>query len=267
METLPNACQITAWTSVVTVETARKFCGLQRFNDDAPTRRGAQPGSATAFQRIAFPRAAGRPAVPARDLARVVVRRDTSCDGALAMARLRRPGRSRGARLGICASAAEKMGVARIAPAGLARQVGRRTARPGVWRAFERAFDFGHVAHLRHAAGAAAQLAGRLRSAQQQLAQDRGLLGENSSEPKPVLQKRCWYFGTRLPKPERSMHQVLRRERVEGLLHRALVELEDGIAIALLVAGVGQCVERQRVLIGRGDRLLDQAADDARFDG
>ena len=49
--------------------------------------------------------------------------------------------------------------------------------------------------------GAGAQLSGRLRTAQQQQAEDADLLGENSKPPKPVLQKRCLYLLTRLPKP------------------------------------------------------------------
>jgi hypothetical protein len=59
---------------------------------------------------------------------------------------------------------------------------------------------------------------------------------------------------------------VLLRERIQRLLHRALVQLQHRVAIALLVARVRQRIERQRVLVRSGDRLLDQAADDAGFE-
>ena len=46
----------------------------------------------------------------------------------------------------------------------------------------------------------------------------------------------------------------------------ALVERQHRVAVALLVAGGDQRVQRQRVLVRGGDLLLDEAADDAGFE-
>ena len=54
---------------------------------------------------------------------------------------------------------------------------------------------------------------------------------------------------------------------IHCVLDGYLVEIEDRIAIALLVAGIGQCVQRQRVLLRCRDLLFNQASDDARFVG
>src|SRR6185369_8725527 len=52
-------------------------------------------------------------------------------------------------------------------------------------------------------------------------------------------------------------------QAIHDLLHGPFVEFEHWIAIALLIAGIDQGVQRQRILIRRGDLFLDQAADDA----
>ena len=43
-------------------------------------------------------------------------------------------------------------------------------------------------------------------------------------------------------------------------------QFQHRIAIGFLVAGIGERIQRQGILIGRGDFLLDQTADDARFE-
>jgi len=60
---------------------------------------------------------------------------------------------------------------------------------------------------------------------------------------------------------------VLAHQEVDQLLHLGFGERQHRIAVTFLVAGVGQRIDGQRVLIGRGDLLLDQAADHARFGG
>ena len=66
--------------------------------------------------------------------------------------------------------------------------------------------------------------------------------------------------------PGRSVaHHVLLHQRIDGLLHHGFGQFEHRLAVGLLIAGVGEGVERQRILIRRGDFLLDQAADHARF--
>src|ERR1700682_4866377 len=56
------------------------------------------------------------------------------------------------------------------------------------------------------------------------------------------------------------------RQPVEHRLHGRLLEREHRVAIGLLVAGVLQRIERQRVLIRGGHLLLEQPADDARLE-
>ena len=57
------------------------------------------------------------------------------------------------------------------------------------------------------------------------------------------------------------VHQLL-----EGTLDRRFLERHDGIAIGLLVARVGQRVDRERIVLGCGHFLFDQGTDDAGFD-
>ena len=60
-------------------------------------------------------------------------------------------------------------------------------------------------------------------------------------------------------------HQVFFHQRIHGLLHHGFGQFEHRLAVRLLIAGVGEGVQRQRVLIRRRDFLFDQAADYARF--
>ena len=61
-------------------------------------------------------------------------------------------------------------------------------------------------------------------------------------------------------------YEVFGLEAADRVLHLAWREIHDRIARALLVTGINQRIQRQRILIGRYDRLLDQAADDAGLD-
>src|SRR5690606_4325489 len=53
----------------------------------------------------------------------------------------------------------------------------------------------------------------------------------------------------------------------DGALDDPGLQRHDGVSPRLLVAGVGEGIERQRVLIRRDDGLFHQASDDARFVG
>ena len=50
---------------------------------------------------------------------------------------------------------------------------------------------------------------------------------------------------------------------MEGLADLLLGEIEDGLAGGALVAGGLERVERQRIILGRGDLFLHQSAEDA----
>ena len=84
--------------------------------------------------------------------------------------------------------------------------------------------------------------------------------GVNLRLPNSVLQKICWYFGTRLPNPDFSTTRVASREAVDDEFHGRLVQLHEWLAVALLIACIDEGIERQRVLIGRGDLLFDQTS-------
>jgi len=54
---------------------------------------------------------------------------------------------------------------------------------------------------------------------------------------------------------------------IESSVNVVFVEMQNGIAVRPLVAGVGERVERERVILGRGDFFFDESTEDARFDG
>jgi hypothetical protein len=157
--------------------------------------------------------------------------------------------------------------VTRLAPSRLARQP--RDERPVGARhqLLELEFHLAHVPERGEARSVRAQLARRLRAAQQQLAHDRGTLRGELQGPELRVAEQVLVL--RHPAAESRLfeHQLAAHQAVHQRLHLALVELEHRVAVALLVAGVGQRVERQRVLVRRGDLLLDEAADHACFVG
>ncbi len=58
-------------------------------------------------------------------------------------------------------------------------------------------------------------------------------------------------------------HQTAADQLVDDGANIQLGELQHGFPVALLVAGIDQCIERERVLIRRADLFLNQAADHA----
>jgi hypothetical protein len=61
--------------------------------------------------------------------------------------------------------------------------------------------------------------------------------------------------------------QALLDQPAHRLLHDALIQCHYRIAAAFLIAGIGQSVERQRILIGSGNFLLYQTSYDPRLIG
>src|SRR6056297_2016515 len=128
--------------------------------------------------------------------------------------------------------------------------------------------DFAHFAYRCETVGAGAQFARRLRAPQQQLADDGPLGGfEVEVAELGVAEAMPVASDTTTDAAAAVRHQVLFHQPVEDVLDLAAAELEHGVAIAFLVARYGQRIERQRILIWRRDFFLDEAADDAGFQG
>jgi len=60
-------------------------------------------------------------------------------------------------------------------------------------------------------------------------------------------------------------HHVFLHQRVDRLLHLGLAQIQHRLAVGLLIAGIGKGIEGQRILIGSGNFLFDQAPDDPRL--
>src|SRR5262247_1189824 len=63
----------------------------------------------------------------------------------------------------------------------------------------------------------------------------------------------------------KDVSQILLPQTIERPGHRRVIVRDHRVAVILLVAGVDQRVERHRIVIGRGDLLLDQGAERAQF--
>ena len=60
--------------------------------------------------------------------------------------------------------------------------------------------------------------------------------------------------------------EALLFKSVEGLADLLLVEVKDGVAAGVLVARVDERVQRERIVLGRGDLFFDESAEDAELD-
>ena len=162
---------------------------------------------------------------------------------------------------------AEQMCKSGLPSPGLAGQLNDDGTAFPLHQAFQRRFDFEHVGEGAQAAGTTPELAGRLRPAQHQLTEDPELLRRKAQRPEGRITKIVLILRDTAAISRFLAHEMPLGERVQCPLHAGLVQLHDGIAIALLITRVGQCVQRQGVLIGRGDGLFDQAGDDPCFLG
>lgn len=128
-------------------------------------------------------------------------------------------------------------------------------------QAVQGGLDGGEVIEGEEAVGAGAEFAWSLRAAEEEEAEQGGLIAaevEDGAGTVLVLGDACVVHGG----DERESF-----EHVEGGADVAFGEVEDGIAAGALVAGVDEGVEREGVLLGRGDLLLDEGAEDAEADG
>ena len=153
------------------------------------------------------------------------------------------------------------MHVAGFLGAGLARKnpCQRRIA---LSQAVEGGDDVVEGFEVIHAVGAAAEFAGSLRAAQQEHADDCDLA---AVEVEDFLQA-VFELGDAAVGAAGRAGEALFLQRGQGVANGGFVERHDRVAIVFLVAGVDQGVERERVVVGRGDVFFDQRAEDAGFD-
>jgi hypothetical protein len=114
-----------------------------------------------------------------------------------------------------------------------------------------------------HAAGAVAEFGDGLRSAEQKHGKDRQFTArevEEFAHPVAVLLDAAARFSD-----EGGEAQFA--ERFQGGTDVGILVGGDGVAVGFLVAGVGQGVQRERVIVGRGEVFFDERAEYSGFDG
>ncbi len=136
---------------------------------------------------------------------------------------------------------------------------------PPLDEAGQHGIHLGHVVETAQAIGARAQFTRGLRAAQQEFADNTELLGRELELAKFGVAEAVLI--ARHPGVETGGidHQAAADQLVDHGADVQLGELQHGLAVALLVAGVDQRIERERVLIRRADLFLYQAADHARL--
>ena len=155
------------------------------------------------------------------------------------------------------------MGVAGFALARLARQldhVGATLDELGQHR-----IHLGDIIEAAEAVGARAQLPRGLRAAQQQFADDAKLLGTEFQLAKFGVAESVLVAGNPGVEAGGVDHQPLADQLVHHGADIELGELQHRLAVALLVAGVDQCIKGEGILIRGADLFFNQTADDAGF--
>ena len=151
-------------------------------------------------------------------------------------------GRGRPRHTGICHAgvfriAGEQVHVARFFGAGLSWKNSCQR-RISLHETLQGGLHFGEIFEAVHTFGTSAELAGRLRTAQQEDAEHGSL---SAGEVEHLLQAML-VFGDPAVGTARGSSQILVVEAVERLTHRCFIERHDRVAIVFLVAGVDQCV-------------------------
>jgi hypothetical protein len=114
-----------------------------------------------------------------------------------------------------------------------------------------------------HALDARAQLARLLRPAQQQLGQHGDLRRLELELGVDLVAVLLHALAGEL----HEVHEARDAQAQDGVGHLALGHGHQRVAVVLLVAARGESVEAQRVLLGRGELLLDEDAQHAGFEG
>src|SRR5215831_874126 len=154
------------------------------------------------------------------------------------------------------------MCVARFSRAWLARQK-RNKRRFALHQPLQSTHHIADLGKGVKALGAAAQLAGSLRAAQEQDANQRRFRpAEIEGLAQPVLE--FTYAAVRIA---RASCKSLVFEPMQCLAHLILVEVHHRLAVRALVAGIDQPVHGEGVVVGRGNFLFHEGAEDASFGG
>jgi hypothetical protein len=156
----------------------------------------------------------------------------------------------------------EEVRVTLLLRAGLARE-DLDDGRIVFHEALQRGVDFIQVIEVVHAFGTAAEFAGSLRATQKQFAEDGGF---ETREVEGFL-KAMLVFCDAAIHVVSAAGKVFFGEGAQGILNSGVVEIHGWISIGFLVTGVDERVEGKRIVIGSGDFLFDEGAEDTSFDG
>ncbi len=157
--------------------------------------------------------------------------------------------------------AGQKMGVARLLGAGLARQ-NFDEGRLALHQVLQAGLHGAEIVERMHAFGARAKFAGSLRATQQQNGEDSDFV---AIEIESFLEA-VFVLGDAAVRSAYGADQGLSIERMQSLADGGFVEIRDGLAIRFLVAGVEEGVQGERIVFGSGDFFFDEGAEDAALD-
>ncbi len=153
------------------------------------------------------------------------------------------------------------MGVADVFFAGLAGELDDEGS--GAGRELGEFFAHGiEVGDGTHAFAASAEFAGGLGASEEEFGED----GDLRRGQGVVVVEAVLVFGDAGSELGDEQSEVFVAEGFEAGGDGFVVELEHGGAVALLVAGVDEAVEGERVEVWRGGFLFDEAAEDTGFD-
>jgi hypothetical protein len=122
--------------------------------------------------------------------------------------------------------------------------------------------DIAQLVEMEHPLGAASQFAGGLRATQEQHADNSDFATGKVEDLLAVMLKFRYASVSAHGTGETVIFQA-----VKSLTNFDFIKGSYGFAIVLLIAGVDQCVERERVVLRGGDFFFDERAEDAGLSG
>ena len=154
--------------------------------------------------------------------------------------------------------AGEEMGVACFFGAGL-RGENLDERRLALHQMLQAGLHGAEIVERMHAFGAGAELAGRLRAAQEQDAENGDFV---AIEVEGILEA-VLVLGDAAVRGADGADEGLLVQRMERLADGGLVEIHRGFAVRFLVTGIDEGVQGERVIFGGGDFFFDEGAQDA----
>ena len=130
----------------------------------------------------------------------------------------------------------------------------------------QRRLNLSSLPNRSHSTGPSPQFTRSLRPPHQQLTNNRQLQRIELQRPEFRITEPMLVLRHAAAESGLLHHEMLFRQRVHCLLDRGFAQLQHRIPVALLIAGIHQRIERQRILIGGRDLLFDQTANDTRFE-